>query len=665
MRLLFADVETLREYTLFSFWDKEKDIWYEFSINKWQNDLTRWVKFMEGVCSSKTYLVMFNSISFDSQVMEWMLRRCDKWYDKTGIEIAEMVWKKASDIIDNQNYDKLPQYKEEDMSFCQIDLFRVFNFGNTQRRTSLKWVEFSADLPDIEPMPLSDSKVDLTPDEIEMIRLYCRKDIRATYELWRHAIGEVENEVYKGKDKIQERLDASEEFSLPSKAISYSDVKLGETINLLGYMQEANVSINELYERKRNRPRTRRFTCGECIPTYVGFKTPILKEFMEKMSPVVVNLTKKQEFKLVLGDLEYNIAKGGLHTKNKPAFYQAGNGYLLIEFDCSSQYPASIVKRKLFPVHLGEGWLTNYKRLIDKRIDAKDRGKKEKKYQSIAETYKLAINGGGFGKLGDPYSVQYDPFSMYQCTIGNEFEVLMLIEWLMEAGIKILSANTDGALCKVRKEDEKVFYEICSRWEKHVGNTELGKLEYTYYNKYILTSVNAYLGIKTDGTVKQKDDFTTDFELHRNKSRRIVPLALKEYFTKGTDIAEYINSHTKIFDFCIGVKASRDYYFKAVDHIGQADDYKRIIRYFVSKNGKKLLKVKAEGSAATGNPVTQCEAPDKKTKEVRLCTVANHIPVNDTKEYQVDYQYYTNKAKKIVALVEANKDTNSNQLSLF
>lgn len=665
MKLLFGDIETLREYTLFSFWDEEKDIWYDFSINKNGNGLYAWVKFMEE--HKDYYFVMFNSISFDSQVMEWVHRRYDNWHEKDPLEIAEMIWKKAADVIDNQNHDIRPMYREDSIFFHQIDLFRIHGFGNDQKRTSLKWVEFAADLPDIEPMPLNDDRQNLTNEEIEKIRLYCHKDIRATYVLWLHTIGEVENEVYKGKNKIQERLDAIQEFGLPSKALNFSDVKLGEVILLKGYMEEAGIEdIGELYERKRQRGRTKAFTFGECIPNYVSFSIPVLKELRSAVDKEVVRINdKKQKFVISLGGLDYTIAKGGLHTKNKACIFSEDDDSFLVEIDCSSQYPASIVKRGLFPSHLGKEWLINYRRFIQIRIDAKERGKTNLKDKGIAETLKLCLNGGGFGKTGETFSVQYDPLVHFSCTIGNQFEILMLIEWLLADGVEVLSANTDGALCRVKKAKKGSFMDICKRWEGVVGNTELGKLEYTYYQKYVLTSVNDYLAIKDDGTLKQKGDFLTDSELNKNKSRRVVPLALKEYFTKGTLPDKYIPAYERIYDFCIGVKASKDYYFKAVAPTGEAEDYKRIVRYFVSTDGKRLLKVKVEGSDATGNPVTQCEAPDKKSKKVFYCTVANSISPKDT--YSVDYDYYIQKANKIIAAVEKGRKerVDKSQLILF
>lgn len=56
--------------------------------------------------------------------------------------------------------------------------------------------------------------------------------------------------------------------------------------------------------------------------------------------------------------------------------------------------------------------------------------------------YKLALNAGYFGKTIETTNWQYGPEVGYYCTIGNQFEILMLIEMLSLKGIQCVSANT-------------------------------------------------------------------------------------------------------------------------------------------------------------------------------------------------------------------------------
>ena len=130
-------------------------------------------------------------------------------------------------------------------------------------------------------------------------------------------------------------------------------------------------------------------------------------------------------------------------------------------------------------------------------------------------------------------------------TIGNQFEILMLIESLEENEIHVLSANTDGITSLFNKDKHELYYQICKDWEKVVGNDDMGQLEYVQYKKLIQSSVNDYIAIKTDDKMKCKGDFVSDFEIHKNKSARIIPLALQNYFSKGIKVEQTILNHIK------------------------------------------------------------------------------------------------------------------------
>lgn len=289
----------------------------------------------------------------------------------------------------------------------------------------------------------------------------------------------------------------------------------------------------------------------------------------------------------------------------------------------------------------------------------------KRKYKGLSETYKFSVNGP-FGKLIEPSSWTYDPFIGLSCTIGNQFEILMLIEDLIIGGITPISANTDGITCLLNKSLEKDYYRICQEWEVKVGNSEegKGKLEYVEYSKLVQLSVNGYLAVKSDGTVKKKKEFLTDYLLEKNKSNRVVALALEQYFVHGKDIEEFITTHDNIFDFCIGAKSSKNYHYETIDRGGK-DVYNRMIRYYVSKNGKKLYKIKNPECETDGPEISQCEAGEWK------CTIANLI--DKTKpilEYNIDFSYYIQKAEERIFAIERGykrrgAKPDKNQLSLF
>jgi hypothetical protein len=140
---------------------------------------------------------------------------------------------------------------------------------------------------------------------------------------------------------------------------------------------------------------------------------------------------------------------------------------------------------------------------------------------------------------------------------------------------------------------------------------------------------------------------------------------MEKYFVDDIPVENTIRNHKNIFDFCIGVKSSRQFHYEAIGKEGDKEVYNRMIRYYVSTNGKKLLKVKNPDSEADGNDITQCEAGEWK------CTVANLIDKTVSIEsYCIDYEYYILKAEERIFAIEKGKKRkggrpNPNQTSLF
>jgi hypothetical protein len=245
-------------------------------------------------------------------------------------------------------------------------------------------------------------------------------------------------------------------------------------------------------------------------------------------------------------------------------------------------------------------------------------------------------------------------------TITGEFSLMMLIEAYELVGINVISANTDGVTVRIRKDLLDKMFEINNWW------CEITKyqLERTDYKKIIFSTVNDYIAIKTNGEIKKKGDFLTDFELHKNKSGRIIPLALEQYFVHGVPVATTIMGHTNIYDFCIRQKSSKDFHYEGVDRYnGQRTVYNKLIRYYVSKSGEKLLKVKNADSTSTAPSVSQVEAGEW------LCFVCNHLE-SDHPHDNINYLYYIERCERMIRKIETEGKSkvvavNPNQTSLF
>ncbi len=257
------------------------------------------------------------------------------------------------------------------------------------------------------------------------------------------------------------------------------------------------------------------------------------------------------------------------------------------------------------------------------------------------------------GKLGEETNWQKDYFIQCCVTIGNQFEILMLIEMLEFEGISVVSANTDGIVCLFDKELEDTYYKICKEWEKIVGNEDLGQLEYCDYLFLAQTSVNDYIAQSTDGSIKQKGEFLTEFEIHKNKSKRIVPLALEQYFVNGIKPEVFIKNHKDIFDFCLAIKGNSDSKFYLVNLLSnKKEQLQKINRFYISNSKdiliKELPKLESKkasmqidifGEVDNGERISNIEVGYN-------VTIFNKFLEKD--DYDINYNYYISKCYEII-----------------
>jgi hypothetical protein len=353
--------------------------------------------------------------------------------------------------------------------------------------------------------------------------------------------------------------------------------------------------------------------------------------------------------------------KGGLHTENKPEVFEADDEYEIIDWDVSSYYPAIIINNGRYPAHLGKQFLSGYRKMFEKRLELKPLAKTDKKIKGIVGALKLAVNSV-YGKSSDMQNWIYDRQLTMFTTITGELSLMMLIEAYELQGIHVISANTDGVTIRIKKDKLETMHTINEWWM----NLTAYELERTDYKKIIFSTVNDYLAIKTDGEVKKKGDFLTDFELHKNKSARIVPLALEQYYVHNISIERTIVNHSNIFDFCLRQKASKDFHYEGWNRArGEKTVYNKLIRYYVSNTGEKLLKVKNDNSDSGAADVSQVEAGEW------VCTVCNHLPKNTAVDTAgINYDYYIERANRLIYKIQSGGKkrkivVDPNQLSLF
>ena len=164
-------------------------------------------------------------------------------------------------------------------------------------------------------------------------------------------------------------------------------------------------------------------------------------------------------------------------------------------------------------------------------------------YQAEDSSKKIQTNGS-FGKFGSKYSLLYAPELLLQTTITGQLALLMLIERMEEAGIQIVSANTDGIVCYAPNSLLDKCEEVAFEWELDTTY----QLETTEYSKIASRDVNNYLAVKIDGKVKGKGVFAST-GVAKNPDCSIVKMAVACCVARSTPVEQTIQACQDITQF--------------------------------------------------------------------------------------------------------------------
>ncbi len=658
VKLCIFDIETLRGLFDVGIYDVDKKEWVEFEISKYRNDLYSFVSYYTK--KHYDYWVSFNGINFDHQVLQYVVEKYHEWYDLGGLEICALIHDFVQKIIDDQRYDIQPPYKEYQFPVKCIDVFKIHHFDNEAKRTSLKWCAFMLNMS-VEEMPIHHTTVDLSPEDIQTVKNYRKNDVEVTERVLQLTLGNIdlpELKDYKGKNKIQDRFDVQRETGM--ECLNWSDVKIGEEWNKLDYKNAENIKDDSLlFTKKVKHPFGQKFK--NFFPRTMSFLTDTLKDFANTLGETFVT-AKEQEFPVRFGKTDYMIKKGGIHSTEKNRMIIPPKGYILRDADVGSQYPNSIVKLNIYAPHLERTMMDLFNEKISRRITYKNKATELKlagkvdearPYSSVQEMLKLCLNGGYYGKLGQPGSFLEYPEGLLKVCIGNQIEILMLIEMMESVGFKVVSGNTDGIVTMFPSSQEDVYKRVCEEWEEKVGNTKMGKLEYTDFDGLWQDSINSYIAKKSDGTVKKKGRFMTEFELNKNKSKRVIALALDEYFINNTNPIDFITSHKNIFDFCIAKKAFGNLHYEELINDKEVIVHKKLIRYYVCNDGNIFKK---RGINNEGNPMdNHCEAVDKDFFWMGQPKLRYFNKFVECDDYNINYSYYILETLKRIDKIEKTK----------
>jgi hypothetical protein len=625
------DYETLSNCFIAVFEDIKSDDQRIFVCHDSVNDIVPLISFLIDNKTREEWHVSFNGIGFDSQITEHILRNAEQLMEMDGEVIAAFLYDKAQDIIRRSNEGEFAEFSPRDLQIKQVDVFKLNHWDNAAKRSSLKWIQYTMDWPNIIDMPIHHS-TEVTEQQVKSIIKYCINDVKSTKAI-----------MFLSKDQIALRKTLTDEYGID--LFSASEPRISKELFL--HFLNKHTGIKK-YDLKQMRTRRSQIIVKDIILPYVQFKTATFQNLLRKFNEVVILPQETKggfKYSVQYKGVKTDFGLGGIHGARSSKVYRSDDDMIIMTSDVVSYYPNLAIRNKWAPAHLPQKEFCDlYEWFFEER-------KKISKKDIRNYVYKIILNST-YGLSNDENSFLYDPEFTMRITINGQLSLAMLYEMICEEipDAVPLMQNTDGLETAIPRKYMDKYMEICARWEE-ITNL---KLEHDTYSKIILGDVNNYIAVTEDGKSKCKGRFEyANLALHKNKSFLIIPKALHAYFVEGTAPEEFLKQNRNIFDYCGGVKIKGEWQF--IEHTIVNNDYTKTplqhtVRYFVSDNGSKIIKT----NLLDGREV-QVEA-GKWMQTVYI----NHIE-KPFEDYGVNLDFYLEKIKKEIQALEPI----NNQLSLF
>lgn len=423
--------------------------------------------------------------------------------------------------------------------------------------------------PKMQDLPI-EPDASISPEQRAQLREYCRNDLEMTAILYNSL-----------KPQIALRVAMGEQYGVDLRSKSdaqIAEVVIGSEIERLGGCAEKPV-IKKGYSFRYKDPGFIKFASADLQAV---FERVLATDFTLSANGSVEMPAWLKSERITIGKAQYQMGIGGLHSCEKRQFIEVTSDEVLADWDVASYYPNIILGQRLSPTHLGDDFLKVFQSIVTRRLDAKRSGDKV-----TADVLKIVINGT-FGKLGSKYSFLYSPDLMAQTTISGQLALLMLIERMENAGIKVVSANTDGIVLHAPKALNGPME--CIAWDWMLDTSY--ELERTNYRTIASRDVNNYVAVMLDGKTKGKGVFASP-SLAKNPDCQIVYDAVAARIANGTPIERTIRRCDDIRRFVTVRRVTGGALWRG-ENIGKAIRYyyatsvpsEETIRYV--KNGNKV-----------------------------------------------------------------------------
>lgn len=636
---------------------KVRKVIYEL-YNEDDSQLFDIVKILE---APNNTFVGFNTSRYDRAMLACFLMYYKRYSKVSALikHLYETSGKIIKSMKDNTNDNSLALLYKYKFAFHEIDLMKVFALDKSfkslkQTSINLCWFdlrEFHRGVVTDEERKYYNYRDDITNEQItklrdewdrylidsdrELMRVYNFNDVFICCELMRQK-----------QEEIQLRYDITNDYHV--NCLSSSRSNIADVLFLQWYKDKTGIDLRNFKPNDY-----RNIKIGECIMDCIHFTSDNLNTLLSSLREAIIVSINEDVLKqlVTVGNTQYQMGAGGLHSVDKPAIFISNDEYVYRDADVTSYYPHIIKYMRVKPRHMVESaWFEIVEFLITERVNAKKAGNKV-----TAEALKIVINSI-FGKLGFEFGFMYDRKALIQVTLNGQLLLLMLIERLEAAGFMVISANTDGIVTQIPRDRESEYHAICDQW---MVDTQFN-LEFADYEKYIRVHVNSYISLKPDDPnnpkptskrLKMKSSMNPYLyreDLSKGFNCPIVAMAIADHFINGGEVMDYIKSCKNILMFCKTQNVDKSYDVvidKVVNGKVIREQLQRNNRYFISLYGGVLKKVrgKEEANLVSGEYVT----------------IANEIEDTPVEQLEIKYSYYYDEAMKIINQIRLGMNTKS------
>ena len=286
-----------------------------FVIGVVRNDLPSLLKFFKRNIQNNEWHINYNGLAFDTQITEYIIRNHEKLLKYSGPQVANLLYQKAQDCINRSNMNEFQEWSEKYLSIKQIDIYKLNHWDSFAKRSSLKWIQFTTDWPNIQDMPIHHNTLIDSQEDTRTVMQYCVNDVASTKFI----------AMEKCSKLIALRGMLTKTYGV--RLFSASEPRISKEIFLFFMSKKMGIEKKKL---KRMRTHRGNIMIKNILLNYLRFETREFQRMLVRFQHLVVHGKKTKgafEHTVHYRGVKTKLGMGGVHGARKGIF-NSGNGMI-------------------------------------------------------------------------------------------------------------------------------------------------------------------------------------------------------------------------------------------------------------------------------------------------------------------------------------------------